>query len=201
MTMDADKIGSLDLISGPMFSGKTSEILRRLLIDEAIGFRVVYINHSLDTRSSDPFSTHNPLYKKTLEEGKIKFLSSNCLEKITEDIKEFDIIGVDEAQFYPELVQVISRWVEDLNKKVIVAGLTGDFRRKKFGQMLDLQPLADSFVNLTSYCLPCAQAKKRKISNAIFTHRLVKSKGQVQVGGVETYIPVCRKCYKELNSK
>lgn len=196
------KSGCLELITGPMFSGKSSESLRRLLIDEEIGFNVVYINHSSDTRSSGPFSTHNPLYKKTLEnDRKIKFLSSDTLKGLTEQIKEFHIIGVDEAQFFPDLAEVVLSWVEDLNKKVIVAGLTADFQRKRFGQLLDLEPFADSFTRLTSYCLPCARSKRKKIIDAIFTHRTVKFDGQVQVGGAETYIPVCRRCYKSLNSK
>jgi len=193
-------VGSLELIGGPMFSGKSSEILRRLLIDVEIGFRVAYINHKADTRSSGPFSTHNPLYKESLEKKNLEFLTSEHLSDLTKDIQNFDVIGIDEAQFFGDLAKVVPRWVDSLNKKVIVAGLTGDFCRRKFGQLLDLEPMADTYTKLSSCCLPCARSKKRKI-NAIFTHRMTKTGTQVKVGGAESYIPVCRECYLRLNSE
>jgi len=197
--MDASKGGSLDLISGPMLSGKTSELLRRLLIDVELGFKVGYINHSIDTRSSGDFSTHNPLYKASLSVSGLEFIKADSLQNITEQIKGFDVIGIDEAQFFSDLKEVVPRWIDSYNKKVIVAGLTGDFEGKKFGQILDLEPMADTFTKLNSFCQPCA--KQRKIKNAIFTHRIQReSKDQIQVGGAETYIPVCRKCYLQLTS-
>ena len=194
--------GSLELISGPMFSGKTSEILRRLLIDAEIGFRVVYINHKIDTRSTGPFSTHNPLYKERLSgRTNIQFMGSDRLTGLQESVLKYDVIGIDEAQFFPDLAKVIPHWVDIHHKKVIVAGLTGDFQRKKFGQLLDLEPMSDRYTKLKSYCQPCARSKRRKITDALFTHRIVASEATVQVGGAESYIPVCRECYNRLTAE
>ncbi len=190
--------GSLELISGSMFSGKTTELLRRLLIDAEIGFKVAYINHKRDTRGAGQFSTHNPLYKERLSgRTDIKFLSSGSLREL--EIKEYDVIGIDEAQFFPDLASVVPGWVDTHHKKVIVAGLTGDFRRCKFGQLLDLEPMSDTYTKLKSYCQQCAKSKK--VVDALFTHRIVPSTEQISVGGAESYIPVCRKCYNRLTAE
>jgi thymidine kinase len=201
-------MGSLDLIGGPMFCGKTTEILRNLFTDAEIGLKVVYINHSRDIRADGPFSTHNPLYKKQLStESKVTFLSANKLEDVYPEIQNYDVIGVDESQFFPDLYDQVLLWVNSLNKKVVLAGLSGDYKRKKFGQFLDLIPQADSYVALKSYCKVCAfpenhsLRKKRKIVDALFTHRFVDSEDQIKIGGSETYSPVCRKCYNRLNSE
>lgn len=200
------KMGSLDLIGGPMFCGKTTEILRNLFTDAEIGLKVVYINHERDTRADGPFSTHNPLYKKKLSnESKVTFISTNKLEDVDKEIKAFDIIGIDESQFFNDLEQCVLRWVNSYNKKIILAGLSGDFKRKKFGQFLDLIPQADSYTSLKSYCKVCAKPedfglnKKRKIVYALFTHRTENSEEQIKVGGSESYFPVCRECYNRLN--
>jgi len=184
-----------------MFSGKTTEILRRLLIDAEIGFSVAYINHKIDTRSSGPFSTHNPLYKETLaKKTGVAFLGGDQLKDIQEKALKYDVIGIDEAQFFSDLAETVPSWVNLHNKKVIVAGLTGDFQRKKFGQLLDLEPMSDTFDKLSSHCRPCADSG-RKRTPALFTHRVAGSDSTVQVGGSESYIPVCRTCYNRLTDK
>ncbi len=197
INLQMDSTGSLELITGPMFSGKSTEILRRLLIDNAIGLRVLYINHSRDIRGSDQFSTHNPLYKERLS-GKIKFLSTNNIKSVSV-LDNYDVIGIDEAQFFSDLVGTVSLWVDVYHKKVIVAGLTSDFQRCKFGKILDLEPLSDTFTKLHSYCQRCAKSKK--IVNALFTYRTAISKEQISVGGAESYMPVCRKCYHQLKAE
>jgi len=201
-------MGSLFLIGGPMFSGKTSEILRLLFNDAEIGLRVLYVNHKNDTRSSGPFSTHNPLYKEKLSrESKVQFVSAETLRELK--VEDFDVIGVDEAQFFLDLKESVLDWVNSKKKKVIVSGLNGDFQRNKFGELLDLIPHADSYLGLKSYCKICASPELQKrcgcsqkgyrIKEALFSHRLVQTTDQVQVGGSETYVPVCRKCYNFLN--
>lgn len=164
----------LDLIGGPMFSGKTTELLRRLFNEAEIGMNVLYINHSDDTRSDNHFSTHNPLYKKKLaEKSNISFISAEKLSNVNVD--EYDIIGIDEAQFFTDLYNVVKNMVECQDKHVIAAGLNGDFRRQKFGQLLDLEPLADSYTKLQSLCKLCAGLYPKKtnictiyIQNIIF---------------------------------
>nr|QBK86225.1 MAG: thymidine kinase [Marseillevirus LCMAC102] len=199
-------MGTLDIISGPMFSGKSTMLLQKLIIEASIGFKVLYINHSKDTRSAEPYSTHNPLYKEKLcQMNNISLISVPYLSDI--DISRYDVIGIDEAQFFDcnDLIDSVMKMVEKEHKHVIAAGLTGDFRRNKFGALLDLEHLSDTFTKLSSFCQICANNNPKCRTPALFTHRtigveLVPS-SVVDVGGCEKYIPVCRQCYMELNSK
>jgi thymidine kinase len=88
--------------------------------------------------------------------------------------------------------------VEVLNREVHVVGLSGDYKRNSFGQVLELEPLADDFSTLPSLtlCERCIQYTRR--TPALFTHRFGMGIEQVEVGS-DNYIPVCRKCYMELN--
>lgn len=182
-------VGTLEIVAGPMFSGKTTELLRRLKCESAIGFRVLYINHTQDTRGTH-FSTHNELYTSEIEG--IRFLSLQKLS-LRPDISDIDIIGIDEAQFFPDLVEEVIKMVEDMGKHVIVAGLNGDFRREPFGQILKLEPKADSYTRLRSYCIDCSKRSVRTF--ALFTFRIASEKEIVLTGGKEEYIPLCRECY------
>lgn len=178
---------SLDIIFGPMYSNKTTEVIRRLIIFHDIGLKVLYINTTLDDRSDQAFSTHN----QTI--GKIPFdaLKTKCLS--TQNIDKYDVIAVDEAQFFNDLKTAVLDWVENKGKSVIIAGLNGDFRRQPFGQIIDLIPYADSVTKLTPYCSSCI--KKGEMKTAHFTKRTAASQSEILIGGKESYIPVCRKCY------
>ena len=78
-----------------MYSQKSTSLLRELSADAAIGLKVLYVNHSIDTRSSDAFSTHNPLIKIGADIKGMKFIKSPDLFGL--DVSEFDVIGIDEA--------------------------------------------------------------------------------------------------------
>ncbi len=192
-------MGTLDIISGPMFSGKSTMLLQKLIIETEIGFKILYINHSKDTRSTEPYSTHNPLYKEKLcKMNNISLISVPYLGDI--DVSRYDVIGIDEAQFFDccDLTESVTKMVEKEGKHVIAAGLTGDFRRVKFGALLDLEPLSDTFTKLSSFCQICANNNPKRRTPAPFTHRKIGDElefNSVDVGGCEKYIPVCRKCY------
>ncbi len=143
---------SLDLIIGPMYSGKTTELIRRLNIYAAtMHLRVLYVNAKIDTRSSNEFSTHNPSLL-SISVGGGSYLKAIKVEKLA-DLTNFtthnlasilDVIGIDEAQFMPDLKEYVMKFVEEYKIKVIVAGLNGDHMRRPFGQVLDLIPLCDN---------------------------------------------------------
>lgn len=185
--------GYLHLIIGPMFSGKTTALLRLLFNEAAIDLRVLYINHERDNRSEGPYSTHNPLYKEQLSsKSNVNFVSSKELNGL--DIKEYDVIGIDESQFFDDLEEVVS-WCDLHKKKVIIAGLDGDYKRDKFGKILDLIPKAEKIEKLTAYCKICAGKNPRIVKEASFTKRIEESEDQILVGGSDKYLPVCRSCY------
>jgi len=197
-------MGSLDIITGPMFSGKSTEALRRATIELEVGAAVLYIGHAADTRSAEAFSTHNKLYKtKAIEHPNMRFATARALSEV--DVSAFDVVVIDEAQFFDDLSLVVEGWVEALGKRVIIAGLNSTFLRTPFGQIHALEPLCDSFVKLKSYCAECARSKKR--TPALFSYRRdaaspaelaaspAEKRSLIDVGGREKYFPVCRACF------
>jgi thymidine kinase len=181
----------LEIVCGPMFSGKTSFLLDKLLLFKELGYSVVYINHMSDTRNVNNYSSHNLLYNNTtldLDNVKVAALSSFNPEK-------YDIIGIDEAQFFEaEMVGTIVDWVDRQNKYVIVCGLNGTFDRQKFGHVLDLIPFADSVIFKNAYCKECKN-DTNTLERAIFTKHFSKSNNVIDIGGADKYKAVCRACF------
>jgi thymidine kinase len=173
---------------GNMYCGKTSEILKRLVVYHEMGLKVLYINSVLDTRANVAFSTHNKII------GDIPFDSVKVEKLIYCDIVKYDVIAIDEASFFPDLKTCVLKWVEIEKKIVIVGGLNGDYKREPFGQLLDLVPYCDTITKLSSFCIPCKR-ERNIIKTAQFTLRTVDSKKEILVGGKESYLPVCRDCY------
>ena len=172
---------SIDLIIGPMFAGKTTELLRRLNIYAELGISTLYVNSSFDSRSQLTFSTHNPLLKSI---GNIDSIKVEHLYDL--QIDNYKVIGIDEAQFFTDLKKNITSYV-CMGKKIIVSGLNGDYKQKSFGDIIDLVPLCDSISLLTPFCKQCTD----NLTPAPFTKRIDSDKNTISVDS--TYIPVCRK--------
>jgi thymidine kinase len=185
--------GYLELIVGPMFSGKTSLLLsiyKQLIFCD---IPVTIINHSLDTRyDKSLISTHDKIMAPCIQTTHLSNVwfeqNKNLnLENYTK-VKNSDVILINEGQFFDDLYIVVSDMLKH-NKRVYVCGLDSDFERKKFGQILDLIPICDKIVKLTSLCSKCKDG-----TPAIFSMRLTQEKQQTLVGS-DNYIPVCRKCF------
>ena len=186
--MSLETIPSINLIIGPMYSAKTTELVRRLSIYNDIGKRCVYVNTCLDDRSESVFSSHN----KTI--GNLPFDSLKVEDLRSVDISRYDVIGVDEAQFFQNLKGVVLDWVENRGKILVVAGLNGDFSRAPFGGIVDLLPYCDGVMMLSPFCASCIS--RGIMRSAHFTKRKKGVLGGVVVvGGKGSYDPVCRDCY------
>ena len=182
---------SLDLIIGPMYSGKSTELIRRLNIFAEMGLKVLYVNSNIDNRTDDSFSTHSPIIKSI---GKIDAIKVDNLDDIK--YNQHQIIGIDEAQFFGNLKSKIMTLVETDKKKVVVTGLNGDYRRQPFGEINDLIPLCDNVTKLNPFCKICMDNHSR-VTNALFTKRVTCETDVVLVGSKDMYIPACRSCYLE----
>lgn len=178
---------SIDIITGPMFSGKTTELLRRLTILKEAGLNVLYITSTLDTRE---FISHN----KGIGKPDMAFCSTHTLMSTRSYSAVFNVIGIDEAQFFDDLPEFCIEMSEKYGSKVIVAGLNSDFRREKFGKICELLPICDNITKLYPFCASCA--KNRVLTPALFSKRKIISEEKVVIGDCHSYLPVCRDCYK-----
>lgn len=183
--------GYLELIIGPMFSGKTSELVKIYKKCNFCNIPVVVINHSIDTRYNDNMlSTHDKEMIPCLKAYQLRDLwNHKDNNDILEALKKADVILINEGQFFTDLYDVVLDMIKH-NKTVYICGLDGDFERKKFGTILDLIPYCDKVTKFTSLCSLCKDG-----TLGIFSMRLTKEKEQTVVGSTN-YIPVCRRCYE-----
>ena len=175
----------LELIIGPMFSGKTSFLIEIYKQCKFCNIDVTVINHSIDNRYDDNLlSTHDKKMIPCIKTNKLKEIWNTNEDKIIES----NVILINEGQFFDYLFEVDFDMLKH-EKKIYVCGLDGDFEHKKFGQILELIPLCDKVTKLTSLCSICKNGNL-----GIFTKRISNEKEQTVVGS-DNYIPVCRKCY------
>ena len=123
----------------------------------------------------------------------------DALSEIPDDqASKYEVAVIDESQFYSDLPEVVLHWVETLGIDVYVLGLSGDYKRKNFGRIHELLPVANDVKMLRdTLCSECARNKIRTPS--LFTHRKEDSTGvQIEVGN-SNYMPLCRECYLRLN--
>jgi thymidine kinase len=189
----------LEIITGPMFSGKTSKLLEIYKQCIFCNIPVAVINHSLDTRyHEEMLSSHDKMMIPCIQTKTISIIwyYKNLDETIDEKIgynhlalRNADVILINESQFFEDLYDCVIDMLKE-NKKIFVSGLDGDFERKKFGQILDLFPLCDKVTKLTAICSLCKNGQP-----GIFSLRLNKEKSQMLIG-IDNYIPVCRICYE-----
>ncbi len=181
-----DNHGYLEIVLGPMFSGKTTNLIEIYQECCEKNINVSAINYMFDKRYSNTMiSSHD---NKKIPCTFVTSLKDFALQK-EDSLNNIEVILINEGQFFPDINHYVQYWVEELHKKVFIAALDGDFQRKPFGEFLNLLPLCDRFTKLRANCNNC------KSTNAIFSHRISDEKEQVVIGGNNKYIPLCRKCY------
>ncbi|XP_012611693.1 thymidine kinase, cytosolic isoform X1 [Microcebus murinus] len=204
--------GQIQVILGPMFSGKSSELMRRVRRFQIAQYKCLVIKYAKDTRYSSSFCTHD---RNTMEA-----LPACLLRDVAQEALGVAVIGIDEGQFFPDIADFCETMANS-GKIVIVAALDGTFQRKAFGAILNLVPLAESVVKLTAVCMECfreaAYTKRlgteKEVARPAFSsqggqgHRSASFRvqaftsflcpcGQVEViGGADKYHSVCRLCY------
>jgi len=178
--------GNLELIIGPMFSGKSSEIIKRVRLLKIINKKILIVKPKIDNRyNEEKVISHN------FESIDCKIIDN--LNEITDiEILELNTLVIDEGQFFNDLYDTVKRWINNYSINIIVAGLDGDFQQKPIGQILNLIPLSNKCIKLNSVCNICKNG-----TEAPFTHRCIKSNDTILIGGLESYIPVCRTHYNQ----
>jgi thymidine kinase len=176
-------MGWIEVVCGPMFSGKSEELIRRLRRAMIARKRVQVYKPVMDTRySHDEIVSH--------AEARMK---SEVVERASEVLARLEwrteVIGIDEANFFgPELVQVAQR-LADSGKQVIVAGLDTDYMGRPFAPIPDLLCLAESITKTLAICMRCGNPAKH-------TQRLVESDDLIVVGAGGVYEARCRRCFE-----
>lgn len=177
--------GYLEIIIGPMFSGRTTAFvdLYNFYLIYDLKLKIGVINYAEDTRYDNKMlSTHD---KKMIPCTWCK----NIREIFeTDEIQNADIVLINEGQFFPDLYETVFEMVEKMNKRVHICGLDGNFKRKKFGTLLDLIPICDNIMKLTSQC-NCGNP-------ALFSYRITNETDEIVIGS-NNYIPLCRSCYNK----
>ena len=179
MQIIKSKSGWIEVICGPMFSGKSEELIRRLRRVEIARQRVQIFKHTLDARYDESsIVSHNQQSLPSLAVGS----SEQILER-TEDRTE--VVAVDEAQFFTDdLVEVCVR-LANRGKRIVVAGLDLDYRGRAFGPMPLILCQAEYITKQLAICMVCGEP-------AGFTQRLTHSRDQIQVGAAGMYEARCR---------
>ena len=183
--LDTPESGYLELFLGPMWAGKTSELVDIYHFAKDHDIKCIAINHTFDLCSKQlTINTHDDVSIPCVSTDKLTDIFDT---KTTNKDFDYDIILINEGQFFPDLYETVYELVEKYKKKVYICGLDGDFQRNKFGKLLDLIPLCDNIIKLKAKCVKCK-------GHAIFSKRLSTEEQQVVIGS-SNYAPMCRECY------
>lgn len=183
----SDRRGSIEVITGSMFSGKTEELIRRLRRAQFAGLKVEIFKPSMDKRySEDRVVSHD---EKSIHSTPVDNASSILLLA-----SGVDVVAIDEAQFFDNsLVEVCNRLAND-GIRVVVAGLDMDFMGNPFGPIPSLLSVAEFVTKVHAICVRCG-------SLAHYSFRKSDDERVVLLGEKDKYEPLCRNCYNEATNK
>lgn len=171
----------LTIIAGCMFSGKSEELLRLLRRASIARQSTVVVKPAIDTRTNALVCSRD----------------GHCVEAVVvehaRDIiaaaDTFDVVGIDEAQFFDAEIVPVVRELYRRGKRVVVAGLDTDYRGEYFGYMHHLIAIPEAqIMKLRAVCMECG-------SEATRTHRKIASRAQVEIGDADKYVALCFQCY------
>jgi thymidine kinase len=178
--------GRIEVIVGPMFSGKSEELIRRLKRARIGRQRVLCFKPDIDLRyhrtaiASHSAQTHEACTVASVE---------RLREELAEKLDEVEVIGIDEAQFLDEGIIPLAMELVHLGKRVLIAGLDTTFNAEPFGPIPALMAIADEVTKLSAVCMVCG-------APAIHTQRLGQSQELVVVGAAGMYEARCRACFR-----
>lgn len=180
--------GSIEVICGSMFSGKTEELLRRIKRAQIARLKVQVFKPAIDDRySTQHVQSHdaNKVSSRSVEKARdiLKLVEDNTL-----------VVGIDEAQFFDDAVVEVAQKLAFRKIRVIIAGLDLDFRGQPFGPMPKLLAVAEDVTKLSAVCVVCGKPASRtqRIPNPSGTH----TTDRIAIGAQELYEARCRFCHE-----
>ena len=176
-------MGWVEVIVGPMFSGKSEELIRRLRRAEIARQRVQIFKPIIDARyTKNEIVSHSGLLIRSDN-------VSTAAEVLEQVLPRTEVVGIDEAQFLGEGIVEVCAKLADMGKRVIVAGLATDYLGRPFEPMPRLLAVAEEITKLLAICVRCGNP-------AVHTQRLVASEDLIVVGATGTYEARCRRCFE-----
>jgi thymidine kinase len=173
--------GSIEVICGSMFSGKTEELIRRLRRAQIARLSVEIFKPRTDTRFDETaVVSHNA---NSILSTPVD--SSSAILLLGSDVQ---VVGIDEAQFFDAELPNVCTILANRGVRVIIAGLDMDYRGQPFGPMPELMAIADSVTKVQAVCVCCGNP-------AVYSYRLVPDQSTVLLGEKESYEPRCRACF------
>lgn len=182
---EGKRTGSIEVICGSMFSGKTEELIRRLKRTKIAGQRVLIFKHNVDIRyAEDEVISHDA---NTIASIRVENSSD-----IFQYVDNVNVVAIDEAQFFDEGLVDVCNAFANKGIRVIIAGLDMDFKGRPFGPIPALMSIADDVLKVHAICVSCGRP-------AQFSHRLTQNQDTVLVGELKEYEPLCRSCFLKTN--
>jgi thymidine kinase len=182
----ASRTGWIEVICGSMFSGKTEELIRRLNRARIAKQKVEVFKPTIDTRYDEEDVVSH-------DEKKTRSIPVQNATQILFYAEDFEVVGIDEAQFFGnELVNVCNELAEK-GKRVLVSGLDMDFKGNPFGPMPALMAIAEYVTKVHAVCIRCGNP-------ANYSHRTGSEEKLVVLGETDAYEPLCRKCFIDSKS-
>jgi len=178
---NSKKAGSVEVICGSMFSGKTEELIRRVKRAIFANQKVMIFKPSVDSRYSETEVVSH-------DSNSVSSIPVKKASAILAHASYVDVVGIDEAQFFDDSLVDVVQNLADRGVRVIVAGLDTDYLGKPFGPMPAVMAIAEDVMKAHAICVKCG-------SPAQHSHRLVKSSDLVVLGEKDIYEPLCRHCY------
>ncbi len=170
--------GKIEVITGCMFSGKSTELLNRL---KNCSEQYLLVKPNIDTRYGlTNVSTHSG--------KKESAIVINSLAEVFQKLNGIKVLGIDEAQFFSIRIIKDCEKLKKLGLRIIIAGLNKDYLNKEFKSVTGLIKIADSTTKLYAICNRCSAPANR-------SHRLSKEKTKILLGHKNSYEPLCKKCY------
>jgi thymidine kinase len=174
--------GTIEVIAGGMFSGKSEELVRRLR-------RAVIARQKVQVFKPRTDSRHEPDRLVTRDQRELKAQTVASSAELRSSLEwGVEVVGIDEAQFFDEGLPALVEELADHGLRVIVAGLDQDYLRKPFGPMPAILALAEYVDKMHAICVRCG-------APANYSQRIAGGGEQVQVGDTEAYEARCRRCY------
>lgn len=176
--------GWIEVICGSMFSGKTEELIRRMKRAQFANQKLVLFKPIIDDR----YHTENVV---SHQGSSLKAIPVNESKEILDLWKNEKVVAIDEAQFFDEGIIDVCNELAKKGTRVILAGLDMDYKGVPFGPMPNLLSIAEYVTKVHAICVSCGNL-------AQYSHRTANETGQVLVGAVEKYQPLCRACYNKI---